>query len=226
MDRNLKTRALLGVASLPLVFGPFLFVPAWSLNYWQGWLFLGNFFIVSVVVTLWLMKNDPALLERRLKAGPTAEKRGAQRTIMLLMSLGFFAMFVAGGLDFRFGWSHVPPFVVYGGNLLFILSYYLILLVFRENSFASATIETAQDQKVISTGLYGIVRHPMYSASLLFMFAIPLALASWVSLVICFALSPVLMWRITDEEKMLREELSGYDEYCKKVRFRLLPGIY
>jgi len=226
MDRKLIIKAVLGVATMPLIFGLVTFLPAGTFDYWQGKLFIATFFVITTVLTLYLMKYDPALLERRLKAGPTFEKRGPQKTIMLVMSVGFFLMIVIGGLDHRFGWTHVPNVLVYAGNILMVLSYVLILEVFRENSFASATIETAKDQKVISTGLYGIVRHPMYSASLLFMLGIPLALASWWSLALCVSLAPNLLWRIFDEEKMLRDELEGYGDYCKKVRFRLIPWIF
>ncbi len=226
MDPKLKKNAFAGVIIVPLVLGAVIFLSAWSFNFWQAWVFLVAYTITTGQMVFSLMKNDPALLERRMKGGPRAEQRPAQRIIMWCMSTAFVALFVVSGLDHRFGWSHVSmPFVIVG-DLLFALSFYLFNLVFRENSFAAATIKISEGQKVISTGPYGIIRHPMYFAGMLFIVSIPLALASFWALLVVLPTLPFMGWRIADEEKMLVTELEGYSEYCQKVKYRVIPGLY
>jgi protein-S-isoprenylcysteine O-methyltransferase Ste14 len=226
MNPNLKKKAFAGVCIVPLIMGIVLFGSAWSLNYWQGWVFLVLYTITTGQLTLWSLKNDPALLERRMKGGPTAEQRPAQRIVMWGMTTAFVGLFVVSGLDHRFGWSNLSaPFVIVGDCLL-VLSFYLFNLVFRENSFAASTIRISEGQKVISTGPYGVIRHPMYFAGLLFILSIPLALGSIWSLLVVIPTFPFMGWRIADEEKMLRTELGGYSEYCEKVKYRVIPGLY
>lgn len=222
----MKKRVLVQLLLMPLVLSALIFLPAGTFAFWPGWLFMVVFSVVTIALTAYLIKNDPALLERRMKAGPWAEKRGPQRAIMLFISTAFIGIFIIAGMDFRFGWSHMSKMLIFGGDALIFLSYYIFFEVFKENSFASATIELAEDHKVISTGLYGIVRHPMYMGSLFFMAGIPMALGSWWACILTVALAPTLVWRIADEEKMLKEELKGYGEYCQKVRYRLIPFIY
>jgi protein-S-isoprenylcysteine O-methyltransferase Ste14 len=226
MDRKLKSKAFAGLVIVSLIMGAVLFVSAWTLDYWQGWVFLAVYFAASASITIYLLKNDPALLERRMKGGPTAEKRLPQRIIMLVLTIAFVALFVVSGLDHRFGWSHLAVLGALTGDGLVALSFFVYHLVFRENSFASATIEIAQDHKVIATGLYGLVRHPMYSGGMIFLLGIPLALGSLWAVLISLTLLPFLIWRITDEEKLLAKELSGYNEYCAKVKYRLIPWLY
>jgi protein-S-isoprenylcysteine O-methyltransferase Ste14 len=177
--RSLKTRVVLGFAFLAIVMGLLLFIPAGTVRYWQAWVYLAVYFGTALLITLYLMKKDPALLERRLSAGPAAEKRISQKIIMSFASIGFVALLVVPALDFRFQWSSVPLYVVISGDILFVLGIYIIFLVYKENSFASATIEVARDQETISTGPYAIVRHPMYAGGLLYLLGVPLALGSY-----------------------------------------------
>jgi protein-S-isoprenylcysteine O-methyltransferase Ste14 len=223
---NLNTKAWLGLAVLAIAMGLLLFVPAWTVHYWQAWIYLSIFTGVSILTTLDLMKHDPALLERRMRGGPTAEKRPAQRLIMLCTSIGFIALLVVPALDFRFGWSAVPLGLVVVGDALVVIGFYLISLVYRENTFTSATIEVAENQKVISTGPYAIVRHPMYASALMYLLGTPLALGSYWGLVVVGAMLPFLLWRLFDEERFLANTLPGYAEYQKRVRYRLVPFVW
>jgi len=223
---KLDTKAWLSLAFLALGMGLLLFVPAWSLGYWQAWVYLSIFMGASILTTLDLMRRDPALLERRMRAGPTAERRPAQRVIMLCTSIGFIALLVVPALDFRFGWSAVPLGLAAIGDALVAIGFYFIALVYRENSFTSATIEVAEDQKVISTGPYAIVRHPMYASALLYLLGTPLALGSWWGLVVVAAMAPFLIWRLFDEEHLLAKSLPGYAQYQERVRHRLVPFLW
>ena len=224
--KNLNARAWLAVAALAVAMGVLLFVPAETVRYWQAWVYLSIFTSASVLTTLYLTRNDPALLERRLRGGPTAEKRPAQRLIMLCTSIGFLALLVVPAFDHRFGWSTVPLGVVVAGDVLVSIGFYLIFLVYRENTFTSATIELAENQKVISTGPYAIVRHPMYAGALLYLLGTPLALGSYWALVPIAIMMPFLIWRLFDEERFLARNLPGYPEYQKRVRHRLLPFVW
>jgi len=223
---NLNAKAWLGLIVLAFVMATLLFVSAGTLHYWQAWVYLAVFFGASVFHTLYLMKHDPALLQRRLKGGPTAEKERAQQIIMLGTSIGFIALLVVPGLDHRFQWSLVPLPLVIAGNVLIAAGYYIIFLVFRENTFASATIEIAPNQKVMSTGPYAWVRHPMYAGGLLYLLGMPLALGSYWGLLPLMATMPFLLWRLFDEEKFLMKNLRGYSEYMQRVRWRLAPGAF
>jgi protein-S-isoprenylcysteine O-methyltransferase Ste14 len=223
---NLNTRAWFGLAFLASAMALVLFLSAWTIDYWQAWVYLGIFFGASIPITIYLMKNDPALLRRRLSAGPTAEKRKAQKLAMLFASIGFIAVLVVPALDHHFNWSSVPLFAIIAGDGLTALCFYITFLVYKENTFTSATIEIAQDQKVICTGPYAIVRHPMYAGGSLLFLGTPLALGSYWGLLAFGATLPALIWRLLDEERLLAENLPGYVEYCAKVRWRLIPGIF
>ncbi len=223
---NLNTRAWLSLTVLAVVMGLLLFVPAWSIHYWQAWVYLAVFMGTSSVITLYLMRHDPALLERRMKGGPTAERRPVQRFIMLWASIGFIALLVVPALDFRFKWSTVPISVVAFGNVLVVLGFYFIFRVYRENPFSSATIEIAEGQRVISTGPYAIVRHPMYGSALLYLLGTPLALGSFWGLLGLGVMLPFVLWRLFDEERFLAKSLPGYVEYQKRVRYRLVPFVW
>ena len=224
--KNINTRAWLGLGAVIVVMGLLLFVPAGTIRYWQAWLYLSNFTGASVLTTVYLMRNDPALLERRLRGGPTAEKRTAQRLIMLCTSIGFIALLVVPALDQRFGWSNVPLGGISAGDILVALGFYLISLVYRENTFTSATIEIAENQKVVSTGPYAIVRHPMYASASLYLVGTPLALGSYWGLVPVVAIMLFLIWRLIDEERFLATNLPGYTEYQKRVRHRIVPFLW
>ena len=177
-------------------------------------------------MTIYLARRDPALLERRMRGGPGAEREPAQKRIMRLISLAFVALLVVPALDHRYGWSDVPVPLVLAGGALVAVGFYWIFLVYQANTFAAATVDVVADQKVISTGPYAIVRHPMYASALLYLLGTPLALGSYWGFLPIAALIPLLIWRILDEERLLRERLPGYREYRQTVRYRLVPGIW
>ncbi len=222
----LHRKAFVGLAILFLVTAALLFVSAGTLHYWQAWTYLAVYFGASIAITLYLVKKDPALLARRMSGGPFAEKEPAQRIIMSIASLGFIALAVVPALDHRFGWSHVPVYAVLLGDLVMLLGWLGIFFVFKENSFASATIQSSADQRVISTGAYAWVRHPMYAAALVMLLGISPALGSWWGIPIVIAILPALIWRLEDEERFLVQNLPGYPEYRGRVRYRLLPFVW
>ncbi len=223
---SLNVRAWLALAILAIVMGLLVFVPAGTTDYWQAWLYLAIFFGGGALLTLYLMRKDPALLERRMSGGPTAEKRGAQRAIMTATSLCFIALLVVPALDRRIGWSSIPTYGVLAGDALVVIGFYFIFLVYKENTFTAATIQVVAEQTVVSTGPYAIVRHPMYASGLLYLLGTPIALGSYWGLIPFVCLVPFLIWRLFDEEHLLCETLPGYREYQQKVRHRLLPGIW
>jgi protein-S-isoprenylcysteine O-methyltransferase Ste14 len=206
--------------------GFLLFVPAGSIQYWQAWVYLSVFIGASVLTTLDLMARDPALLKRRMRGGPTAEKEATQRVIMVFTSIGFIALLVVPALDHRFGWSAVPIYAVLTGNVLVAVGFYFIVLVYRENTFTSATIEVAADQKVVATGPYAIVRHPMYASALLYLLGTPFALGSYWGVFALVGMLPFLIWRLLDEERFLARDLPGYTQYQTRVRYRLVPLVW
>jgi protein-S-isoprenylcysteine O-methyltransferase Ste14 len=222
----LNLRAFIGLAILVLVMVALLFGAAGTLHYWQGWAFLACYFLASIAITLYLARRDPALLARRMRGGPWAEKERTQKVIMSIASAGFIALLVLPGLDHRFGWSRVPAAAAIVGDLLMLLGWLGIFRVFRENSFTSSTIELAADQRVISTGPYAIIRHPMYAAALLMLLGIPISLGSWWGVLVVLALLPALIWRLLDEERFLSRNLPGYIAYQGRVRYRLLPRVW
>lgn len=223
---NLRAKAWLSLAALGIVTGLLIFILAGTIRYWEAWVYLAVFLGASFLVTIDLMNRDPALLERRMRGGPTAEKRPVQRIIMSGALAGFIAIIVVPALDRRFGWSHVPLVFVVLGDALVALGFYFILLVYRENTFTSATIEIAKDQRVISTGPYAIVRHPMYASGLLYVLGTPLALGSYWGLLAVAALILLIVWRLLDEERFLAANLPGYTEYQRKVQHRLVPSLW
>jgi protein-S-isoprenylcysteine O-methyltransferase Ste14 len=223
---NLNTRAWFSLAVVVLAMGLLVFVPAGTLSYWQAWVYLSIFTGASILTTLYLIRHDPALLERRMKGGPMAERQPTQKLIMLGASVGFVGLLVVPALDVRFGWSAMSPGVVLLGDALLIAGFYFIWIVYRENTFTSATIEVAKDQKVVSTGPYAVVRHPMYAGGLLYLLGTPLALGSYWGLVVFGTVVPLLLWRLVDEERFLSRNLPGYTEYRKRVRHRLVPFVW
>src|SRR5215475_2848882 len=224
--RNLRARAWFSLFGLAVVMGLLLFVSAGTVRYWPGWIYLSIFIGAAALTTRYLMRHDPALLERRMKGGPTAETRPVEKVIMLVASAGFIALLVVSALDHRYTWSIVPLYGVLAGDVLVAIGFYFIFLVYKENTFTSATIEIAADQKVISTGPYAIVRHPMYASGMLYMLGTPLALGSYWGLVPLAVMLPFLIWRLFDEERLLSEQLPGYMDYQQKVQHRLLPGLW
>jgi protein-S-isoprenylcysteine O-methyltransferase Ste14 len=222
----LHQKAFGGLLFLFLAMAALLFIPAWTLDYWQAWTFLAVYFAASLAITLYLIMKDPKLLARRMSGGPTAEKQPVQKIIMSLTSLGFIGLLVVPAFDHRFGWSHLPPYAALAGDVLVAIGLLAIFFVFRENTFTSATIELAPDQKVISTGPYARVRHPMYAAALVMLLGIPIALGSKWGVLVLVAIIPALIWRLLDEEKFLARHLPGYVEYQSRVRYRLIPLIW
>jgi protein-S-isoprenylcysteine O-methyltransferase Ste14 len=205
------------------VLGACFFLPAWSLRYWEGWVYI---FVIAVPVGIfgiYLFKKDPELLERRMR---TKEKRKEQRLVIKLSLLFFPVIFILPGFDKRFGWSNVPPAVELVSFGFVLLGYWMITAVFRANSFASRVVEVEQGQKVITTGPYAIVRHPMYSAQMVFYLFTPLALGSTWAAIAAILFLLVFVLRIQDEEKELTEHLEGYADYKRKVRYRLIPGVW
>jgi protein-S-isoprenylcysteine O-methyltransferase Ste14 len=219
--QTLKT-AVIGL----IVLGAVIFIPAGTLAYWQGWVFIIVFTTCTNIIGLYLALKDPALLKRRMKAGPAAETRPVQKAVISLAILSFFVLAVVSVLDARFGWSRVPARVSVLGDVLVALGLMIDLRVFRENSYGASTIEKMEGQTVISTGPYAVVRHPMYAGVVIMVLGMPLALGSCWGLLFMLVNIPILMLRILDEEKMLRGELDGYDAYVRDVRYRLVPGIW
>ena len=223
MDNRLLTQALvkffLGVAVLGLL----IFLPAGSFRYWQGWLLMGILFVPMFVAGLVMMARNPDLLRKRLNA---KEQEAEQKTVVALSGLLFIAAFVLAGLNWRFDWWLLPDWAVWVAAGLFLASYLLYAEVLRENTYLSRTIEVQENQKVIDTGLYGIVRHPMYMATTVLFLAMPLVLASPISFLIMLGYIPVIAKRIRNEEKVLEEGLVGYADYKKKVKYRILPFIW
>jgi protein-S-isoprenylcysteine O-methyltransferase Ste14 len=203
-----------------------LFAPAQTLHYWQGWAFLLVFALSTWIPSIYLARTNPVAFERRTRGGPVAEGRRAQKLAMAGLYLSLAAMVVVSAFDHRFGWSSVPAAVCVAGEALVALGLILVVLVIVQNSYASTTVRVETSQTVISSGLYGMVRHPMYTGNVIMMIGIPLALGSYVGLVFVVPGLAVLASRIRDEEKLLGAELSGYREYTQKVRYRLVPCMW
>lgn len=223
---QLNIKAFTGILQLFFVLGLTIFLPAWTLDYWEAWIVVVVFFACTLAVTVYLMKNDPKLLERRVSAGVAAEQEKSQKIIQAFAAVAFIALFVVSALDHRFGWSTVPTYLVVLGDILIVVGFYLVFLVFKENSFASGTIEIGAEQCVISTGPYALVRHPMYVGALVMLVGVPLALGSLWGLVAIVPMTLVLVARLLDEEKFLAKNLAGYCDYQSKVRHRLMPLIW
>lgn len=220
---ELTRKTVRGFTQLIAVLGFLLFTPAWTLDYWQAWVYLFVFSASSALIATYLRKNDPKLLERRINAGPGAEHEKTQKLIQLLASAVFMGAMILPSLDHRFAWSAVPLQVVVSGDVLTALGFLIVFLVFKENTFTAATIEVALGQRVVSTGPYALVRHPMYSGALVMLLGTPLALGSWWGLLMFTPMVCTIAWRARDEERFLYENLSGYKEYCQIVRYRLVP---
>jgi len=207
-------------------FGVLLFLPAGTLNYWQAWVFIAVFMATTLVPNVYLAVRNPATLARRMRGGPTAETRPVQKVIITATFASVVVMTVVSALDHRFGWSHVPTAVVILGNVLVVVGLVLAQAVVLQNNFAGASIRVEEEQPLVSTGLYGAVRHPMYSGALIMMFGTPLALDSYWGVLVTALAVPILVVRILDEESLLRTELAGYPAYMDAVRYRLVPYVW
>jgi protein-S-isoprenylcysteine O-methyltransferase Ste14 len=206
-----------------ILVGLMLFLPAGSLNYWEAWIYCGVIFIPMFFVVFHFLKKDPELLERRMRL---REKEDKQKAIIKIAFFFFFIGFLIPGLDHRYHWSNVPVALVIAADIIVFLGYLLFFFVLRENSYASRIIEVEKEQKVITTGPYAIVRHPMYLGVLLMYLFTPLALGSYWALIFFLPLLPLIILRLLNEEEVLSKELPGYQEYCRKTRYRLFPFIW
>jgi protein-S-isoprenylcysteine O-methyltransferase Ste14 len=223
---NLLLKTVLGFAFLMLVLALALFIPAGSLSYWQAWVYLADWAVCVILITLYLVKNDRELLAGRVQAGPVAETQKNQKIIQSLASLCFIALFIVPGLDYRFGWSNVPPIVSLIADGFVAVGFFIVFLTFKENSYTRATIEISAGQKVITSGPYRFVRHPMYAGASVLLIFTPLALGSWIAEIFAVLLILVVAARLLDEEKFLQKDLTGYTAYCQTVRYHLIPYVW
>ena len=224
--KNLVLKSFGGLVFLLTIMGTLLFVPAGTFNFPQGWIFLATFSISALAITLYLMKYDRNLLEHRVTAGPTAEKLKSEKIIQSITSVWFVGMLIIPAIDFRFDLSLMPLGLSILGDIILAIGFLIIFFVFRENSFTSGTIEIQKNQKVITTGLYKFVRHPMYFGGFFVFVGMSLALGSWWNFALFAIVMPALIWRLFDEEKFLSENLTGYKEYQKKVKYHLIPLVW
>lgn len=224
---NLKLRAVRATLSGGIAFFILIYLPAWTLDYWQGWVFLGTFMLPLTLITVWMAVYDKELLERRLRGGPRAETTAAQKRFTAVAPFLGVVAIVIMVFDHRFGWSPaVPAWLSLVGDALVALGIVIYYLVIRENRFAAATVEIAEGQTVVSTGPYAVVRHPMYAGAILFLVGAPIAVGSWWGLLFSLLFVVGFVWRLLNEEKFLSTNLPGYVEYISEVRYRLVPNIW
>ena len=223
MDKKLFASAIVKFLSGVILIALPLFLSAGSFGYWNAWLFMGILFIPMFIGGLILMKKNPELLRKRLDV---KEKQSQQKTVIALSGIMFLSGFIVAGLDNRFQWTRIPEWVVTVGAVVFLTAYGLYAEVLRENTYLSRTIEVQENQKVIDTGLYGIVRHPMYAVTILMFLSMPIVLGSWIAFIIFLTYPFIIAGRIINEEKVLEEGLDGYKEYKEKVKYRILPFIW
>ncbi len=221
--RSLKTRLILRSLFAVIFVAGFLFLPAGSLRYWQGWVFMALLFLPMPVTSVYFLKRDPRLVERRLR---TEEKITQQKTIIRWAQWVVFGSLLIPGLDYRFGWSRVPLWLAILSQVLVFVGLLITLWVMKENSFASRIVQVEEGQKVISTGPYRLVRHPMYFGAVLMLLFTPLALGSWWALPGFLAVIPLIVLRLLNEEIMLCRDLPGYSDYCLRTRSRLFPLLW
>ncbi len=223
---SLTARALADFVTKLVIVSLLLFLPAWSLDFWEAWVFLFIFFTPQLLIIIYFLRKDPDLVKRRLKGRLFAENRTYQKVIESLLRLFYILMVLVPGFDHRFNSLHVPAFLVIAADAAVLLGFLIQFHVFKANTFASAVVEIAVKQKVISTGPYAVVRHPMYSGALVVFFFTPIALGSWWGLPIAPAMLGVIILRLLDEEKLLHQSLPSYEEYCQEVQYRLIPHIW
>jgi protein-S-isoprenylcysteine O-methyltransferase Ste14 len=223
---TLKQRTFTGLAQFVIALALFLFLPAWTLSFWQAWLYWFVFSIAILLITLYFFKYDKALIERRLNVGPGAEKEKTQKIIQAITSVLFILLLITPGIEQHFDKSTISPLFVWLADFFVLVGFYIIFLVFKANSFTSSIIETDKSQKVITTGPYKVVRHPMYSGALVLFLATSFALGSYWSLIPALLMIIMLGIRLLDEEKYLKKHLQGYTQYCLKTRYHLIPYIW
>ena len=223
MKKGLLKEALIKYVSGLILVGLLVFVPAWTLKWSHGWLFMALLFIPMFFAGILMYYKDPALLESRLKAKETQKE---QKDVINYSGIMFMAAFILAGLNYRFGWTVLTKGAVIAACIVFLLAYLMFAEVLRENSFLSRTIEAKEEQTVVDTGLYGIIRHPMYTATIFLFLSMPLILDSLPSFIVMLLYIPIIVKRIRNEEEVLEKELKGYKEYKEKVRYRLFPHIW
>ena len=223
MNKKLFFQAIIKFLLGLIIIGSLLFIPANSLEYWNGWLFMGLLFIPMFIAGIILMIKNPKLLRRRLNA---KEKEKEQKQVILFSGLMFLSGFIVAGLNYRYNWIILPNIVTIVSSVLFIIAYILYAEVLRENTYLSRTIEVQDNQKVVDTGLYGIVRHPMYAITILLFLTIPLILGSIISFIIFLIYPFIIAKRIKNEEAVLEKDLKGYSEYKEKVKYKILPFVW
>ena len=223
MDTKLVLQAIIKFFIGLIIIGAVLFIPATTFEYWNAWLFIGLLFIPMFIAGIILMIKNPNLLRKRLNA---KEKENEQKQVVLFSGLMFLSGFIIAGLNYKFNWITLPNIVVIISSILFVVAYILYAEVLRENTYLSRTIEVQEDQKIIDTGMYGIVRHPMYSVTILLFLTIPLILGSVISFIIFLLYPIIIVKRIKNEEKVLEKDLKGYAEYKKKVKYKIIPFIW
>ena len=223
MTKKLFLQAVCKYLAGVVLLGLLIFLPAGTLRFPNGWLLMALLFIPMLCAGVVMMLRDPALLEKRLKA---KESEGEQKEVIWQSGVLFIAAFVLAGLNFRFGWLSLPKWIVWTACALFLLAYLMWAEVLRENAFLSRTVELQEGQTVVDTGLYGVVRHPMYAASVLLFLTMPLILGSIFSFLVMLAYLPIISKRIRNEEELLKKELPGYGEYMERVKYRLVPYIW
>ena len=223
MDKELFFQAIIKFILGVLIIGLLLFIPANTINYWNGWLFMGLLFIPMFIAGIFMLIKSPDLLRKRLNA---KEKENEQKQVILFSGLMFLSGFIIAGLNYKYNWVTIPNSVVIISSIMFVLAYILYAEVLRENIYLSRTIEVQENQKVVDTGLYGVVRHPMYAATILLFLSIPLILGSIISFVIFLIYPFLIAKRIKNEEEVLERELVGYSEYKKKVKYKVIPFIW
>ncbi len=223
MNLNLFIKGMVRFLAGLAIVGMLLFIPAGNLNYMQGWLLIGILFVPMFIAGLIMMKTSPDLLKKRLSV---KEEQTEQRTVIVMSSLMFLAAFVVAGLNYRFGWIVLPIWVSYIAAVIFLAGYALYAEVLRENVWLSRTVEVQKNQKVIDTGLYGIVRHPMYMSTFFLFLSMPLVLGSVISFLIMLLYIPIIAKRIRNEEQVLEKGLEGYSAYMKRIRYRVIPFVW
>ncbi len=225
-ETHLRRRTYLNAAGFFVFFWLMLFVPAWTLDFWQGWVYWSIFLAAEVFIILYFLKKDPELIRSRLRIGPSAEPERSQKIIQTFGGISYLLALVIAGLDHRFGWSSVSPYLAIAGDFLILTAFYVVYLTFRENHFTAAIVEVQNGQTVISTGPYAWVRHPMYAGTSLLVLASPFALGSLWALIPSVLVIVGIVLRLLEEEKFLNVNLPGYREYCTKIRFRLIPFVW
>jgi protein-S-isoprenylcysteine O-methyltransferase Ste14 len=224
--KTLKSKTLIRITIFSIILGLLIFVPAWTISYWQGWIY---FFVVTIclfIMTLYFLKHDPALMESRINIGPKAEKRMNQKVLLSFFIILLIGLVILSSFDHRFQLSKIPHVINIISDFFILVGFYICFRVFRENSFASATIDLTKEQKVISTGPYSIIRHPMYSGAFMIFIFSPLALDSLFGIIVSILIAVIGIFRTLDEEKYLRINLFGYTEYCRKIKYRLIPYVW